>query len=185
MCGRYTLTKKEKLAELFREGFVFDEFSETRIRPRFNISPTQVCPIILDSSPQTVSVAKWGLVPSWGRTGKAGASMINARAETVASKPAFRKQRCLVPADGFYEWQKTGIAKVPHRFVVGDEQLFTFAGLWETWRNPDGTELVTYTIITTTPNARVAPVHDRMPVILRAENRTGCLTPVLLCHPAS
>lgn len=182
MCGRYTLSKKARLEEMMKEaGFIFEEFSHTRLtyEPRYNISPTQLLPVLLDT--RKAVFAKWGLLPFWAKDEKAGASMINARKETVAEKPAFRsafkKRRCLVPADGFYEWKKVGKFKLPHRFIVGDGELFTFAGLWETWKKPDGEELLTYTIITTEPNPLVQPVHDRMPVILPPDKRDAWLDP--------
>jgi putative SOS response-associated peptidase YedK len=176
MCGRYTLSKKEHFDTLLQEaGFIFDEFSETRLVPRFNVAPSQQIPVILDSAPNTITSAKWGLIPPWAKDEKIGNSLTNARAETVAEKPAFRsafrKRRCWVPADGFYEWKKTPVGKQPYRFSMKDGALFFFAGLWELWRNPEGKELRTVTLITTEPNAVTQPVHDRMPVILQPENR--------------
>lgn len=180
MCGRYTLSKTDHLEAMLREaGFIFDEFSETRIVPRFNVAPSQQIPVILDAAPKTITSAKWGLIPSWAKDEKIGGSLTNARAETVAEKPAFRsafrKRRCWVPADGFYEWKKTPVGKQPYRFTMKDESLFFFAGLWEVWRNPDGKEVRTVTLVTTEPNAVTQPVHDRMPVILPPENRDAWL----------
>jgi putative SOS response-associated peptidase YedK len=113
---------------------------------------------------------RWGLIPFWAKDASVGYKMINARAETVATKPAFRealkKRRCLIPADGFYEWKKDGKTKTPFCFTMADESLFAFAGLWEQWKNPEGQLVETCSIITTTPNALLADVHDRMPVIL-------------------
>lgn len=174
MCGRYTLSKTENLKFMLEEaGFLFDEFSEIRITPRFNIAPSQTVPVVFDDSPGILSTVKWGLVPFWAKDEKIGGSLANARAETVASKPAFRnafkRHRCLVPADGFYEWQTTPGGKVPHRFTLADGAPFCFAGLWEEWENPDKVKVRTCTLITTTPNALVATVHDRMPVILPRE----------------
>jgi putative SOS response-associated peptidase YedK len=185
MCGRYTLSKKEKLAEMLRERFVIDEFSEIRLTPRFNVAPTQQIPVVVQEEKRRLVEAKWGLVPAWAKDEKIGSSLINARCETVASKAAFRSafksRRCLVPADGFYEWQKTGTGKVPHHFTLKDDSLFAFAGLWECWRNPAGEEVRSVSLITTTPNALVAPVHDRMPVILTRDREKAWLdknTPV-------
>jgi putative SOS response-associated peptidase YedK len=181
MCGRYTLSKKEKLAEMLRDRFVFEEFSEIRLIPRFNIAPTQQIPVILNANghARQLVTARWGLVPSWAKDEKIGSSLVNARCETIASKAAFRSafqsRRCLVPADGFYEWQKTGWGKVPHYFTMRDESLFAFAGLWESWRNPGGEEIRSVSLITTQPNALVAPLHDRMPVILTRENESAWL----------
>src|SRR5687767_11150165 len=186
MCGRYTLSKTEHFKLMLEEaGFIFDEFSEIRLVPRFNISPTQQVPVILDAAPRTITSAKWGLIPSWSKDEKIGSSLCNARAETVVEKPAFRtafrKRRCWVPADGFYEWKKTPIGKQPYRFTMKDDSMFFFAGLWETWRNAGGKEVRTVTLITTEPNAVTQEVHDRMPVILPPENRDAWLakeTPV-------
>jgi len=113
---------------------------------------------------------RWGLIPPWSKDAKIGARMINARAETVASKPAFRsavkRRRCLIPGDGFYEWQKIGSSKQPHLIRFADRRVFAFAGLWERWRPAHGDPVETCTIITTTPNDLIADYHDRMPVIL-------------------
>lgn len=181
MCGRYTLTKKEKLAEMLKERFMFDEFSDIRLVPRFNIAPTQQIPVIVDDGGRKLIGARWGLVPSWAKDEKIGSSLVNARCETVASKAAFRSafksRRCLVPADGFYEWQKTGLGKVPHHFTLKDDGLFAFAGLWESWKNPAGEEVRSVSLITTTPNALVSPVHDRMPVILTPDRESAWLDP--------
>jgi putative SOS response-associated peptidase YedK len=186
MCGRYTLSKKEHLEQMLREaGFVFDEFSDIRLVPRFNIAPSQQIPVILDEAPRTITSAKWGLIPSWAKDEKIAGSLTNARAETVMEKPAFRtafrKRRCWVPADGFYEWKKTPIGKQPYRFTMKDESLFFFAGLWEIWRNTEGKDVRTVTLITTEPNEVTQFVHDRMPVILAPANRAAWLakeTPV-------
>jgi putative SOS response-associated peptidase YedK len=117
---------------------------------------------------------RWGLIPFWAKDESIGYKMINARAETVAEKPAYRKafeqRRCLVLADGFYEWKKVDGGKVPHRFVVGNKEPFAFAGLWERWWRPDGEGLQTFTIITTEPNELAREVHNRMPVILAPEH---------------
>ena len=177
MCGRYTLTKAAHLRlKLEEAGYHFDEFSHTRFAPRFNVAPTQRVPVILNESPKKVSIAKWGLLPFWVKDEKIGASMINARCESVATKPAFRsafkKRRCLIPADGFYEWAKTTAGKIPNWFRMADERVFYFAGLWETWNNPSGEKVRTCSIVTTGPNELVAPFHDRMPVILPPEGET-------------
>ena len=166
-------------------GFVFDEFSDTAIIPRFNIAPSQQILVVLDMAPRVITTAKWGLIPSWAKDEKIGNSLANARADTIADKPAFRgafrKRRCWVPADGFYEWKKTPLGKQPYRFSMKDGSLFFFAGLWEVWHNPEGKEVRTVTLITTEPNAVTQPVHDRMPVILTRANRTAWMnheTPV-------
>jgi len=116
---------------------------------------------------------RWGLIPFWANDPAIGYKMINARAETVATKPAFRdalkKRRCLIPSDGFYEWGRTGKAKTPYCFTMADDGLFAFAGLWDSWRSPSGQTVETCSIITTTPNSLCADVHDRMPVILATD----------------
>jgi putative SOS response-associated peptidase YedK len=117
-----------------------------------------------------LSLMRWGLIPSWAEDSSAAASMINARAETASTKPAFRyalkSRRCLIPADGFHEWMRTGKGKQPYCFEVNDGELFAFAGLWERWRDASGNTLETCSILTTTPNAVTSAIHDRMPVIL-------------------
>lgn len=130
-------------------------------------------PVVLDEAPDTLTELRWGLVPSWAKDWKLGAQCINARSETVATKPAFRaawkKRRCLVPADGFYEWKRCGSGKVPHDITMRDGEPFAFAGLWEIWRDPaqpDAPPVRTFSIITGPANELVAPIHDRMPVIL-------------------
>jgi putative SOS response-associated peptidase YedK len=122
---------------------------------------------------RVLSLMRWGLIPSWAKDISGSANMINARSETAATKPAFRDpmrfRRCLVPADGFYEWRKTGTSKQPYCFEVNDGKLFAFAGLWDGWRDPSGQWIRSFSILTTTPNALTSPVHDRMPVILSRE----------------
>ena len=163
--------------------------NEVRIswRPdaRYNIAPTQTVPVVLDSEPQEMAQLRWGLIPWWAKDMRIGSSLINARRETVASKPAFReafkKRRCLIPADGFYEWQRIGDGKVPQHIWMLDREPFAFAGLWERWRDPAlGPEvdlLRTCTIITTDPNELMAEIHDRMPVILPRESYAEWLSP--------
>jgi putative SOS response-associated peptidase YedK len=131
MCGRYTPAKVQRLEARFRA-----EFSQPRLAPRFNVSPTQQVAVILDEEPGAIAAVRWGLVPSWAKDTKIGASLINARAETVATKPsfrtAFRRRRCLVLADGFYEWQRhEGCTKTPFYMKVNGGEPFAFAGLWE------------------------------------------------------
>jgi len=170
MCGRYTLkTPPVALADLF--GLA----SPPEVTPRFNVAPTQMvlCVRQQDGIP-AASMLKWGLIPSWADDPSIGNRLINARSETAAAKPAFRsafkRRRCLIAADGFYEWQKLDSRrKQPWYFQLRDEEPFAFAGLWETWRDPEGTDVATCTILTTDANDVVAPVHDRMPVILPPE----------------
>lgn len=175
MCGRYLLkTALEELARIF--GFT----ERPNLMPRYNIAPTLEVPVIRQrrepAGQRSIAALRWGLVLPWADDPKAGPPLINARAETLLEKPAFRgaaqKRRCLIPADGFYEWKKDGTKKVPFRFRRKDRGLFAFAGLWDVWRppdEPDAEPLFTCTILTTQANEVVAPVHDRMPVILSDE----------------
>lgn len=179
MCGRYTLaTQLDLLTDRFAVEQVSAEYS-----PRYNIAPTQELPVIIQEDRRTLTAMRWGLVPFWAKDESIGNRMINARAETVAEKPSYRKslerRRCIVPADGFYEWKKgpDGKTKIPMRFVLGDSELFGFAGLWDSWKRPEGGELRTYTIITTDASEDVRSVHDRMPVILHREDEETWLNP--------
>ena len=169
MCGRYTQEKTVVSVQIGDE--VLDLFWE---QARYNIGPMQTATVIVpDLTRYRPRQMNWGLIPSWAKDGKIAVSCINARSETVAEKPAFRSafkaRRCLVPVDGFFEWEKRGKLKVPWRFVRLDGKEFLFAGLWESWK-PNGQPVAveTFTVLTTTPNAVTSPVHDRMPVILDA-----------------
>ena len=175
MCGRFTLrTPTNILVEQFRLG------SAPQLALRFNIAPTQPVAVVRQSpedSQRHLSLLRWGLIPAWAKDASIGARMINARAESVAEKPAFRsafkRRRCLVPADGYYEWQKIGSRKQPHYIRMRDDRPFAFAGLWEQWRGEEGQDaqlLETCTIITTESNELSRPIHDRMPVILDTED---------------
>lgn len=162
---------------------VFDPPLLAELAPRYNIAPTQPVLIIrVESERVTPARVRWGLVPGWARDPGAGNRMINARGETVAEKPsfrtAFRQRRCLVPATGFYEWQKTnGTGKQPWHVHRPDDGPFAFAGIWEHWEAADGSTLETCAIITTRANATMAPIHDRMPVILAREDLDCWLDP--------
>lgn len=175
MCGRYTITYniEEVLADL---DLLMPDFD---FEPRYNIAPSQRVPIVSSDAPQTLQLCKWGLVPPWAKDIKIGHKMINARGETVTEKPSFRsairQKRCLIPADGFYEWQKSSTGKQPIYIHRQDKKLMTFAGLWESWWDAEERELRTFTIITTTPNTVMAPIHDRMPVIISPELRSKWL----------
>ncbi|MBB3110454.1 putative SOS response-associated peptidase YedK [Paenibacillus phyllosphaerae] len=145
--------------------------------PKYNVAPgQQVLAIINDGERNRLGELKWGLVPSWADDPKIGNKMLNARSETVHEKPAFKqliqRKRCIIPADGFYEWQVTGSSKQPMRIVLQTRNIFSMAGLYDTWLSPDGTRLSTCTILTTSPNELMAPIHDRMPVILRPEQES-------------
>jgi putative SOS response-associated peptidase YedK len=171
MCGRYSQSKS---AEIIAQAFQVDNVPT--LKPRYNIAPTQSVSTILQTSTSTnrqFKMLHWGLIPSWAKDRKMGARLINARAETVAEKPAFRsafrQRRCLVLADGFYEWQQQEDKKQkqPFYFRMGDEHPFAFAGLWEHWQDKEtGEEIESCTLLTTEPNELMKSIHNRMPVIL-------------------
>jgi putative SOS response-associated peptidase YedK len=180
MCGRYRLSRrKQTIEEQFEAQPWDDDWS-----PRYNIAPTQPVPVIRQHPKEPVrqiSTMRWGLVPSWAKDTSGAARMINARSETAATKPAFREamklRRCLIPADGFYEWQRRDSAKQPFCFEVEDGGLFAFAGLWERWRDPSGQWVKSCAILTTTPNAVTSAIHDRMPVIVHPDSYDLWLDP--------
>lgn len=179
MCGRYTQTAK--LQDLMdRFGIHQPDFE---LAPRYNLAPSQDAPVVgvNPNTPdaRTMRLMHWGLVPHSARD--AAKPIINARAETLAQRAAFRwllpRRRCLVPADGFYEWRKEGRLRTPMRFTLRNGEPFAFAGLWDRWLRPDGTPLYSFTIVTTNPNSLLEPVHDRMPVILLPEDEAKWLDP--------
>jgi len=179
MCGRYRLSRRKQLIEEY-----FETENEVDWEPRYNIAPSQPVGIIRQdpSRPERhFSLARWGLIPSWANDANIGFKTINARAETVASKAAFRDAfvscRCLLPADGFFEWMRSGKEKQPFHFGMRDDSLFAFAGLWDRWRDQAGTVIESCSILTTTPNSLLADIHDRMPVILCQENYDLWLDP--------
>jgi putative SOS response-associated peptidase YedK len=184
MCGRYTLRGHPKhLAQRLGLG-LFEELSEhgSALRPRFNIAPSQLVAAVRRTRGKSELVElRWGLVPHWADDPAIGARLINARAETLASKPAFRdafrRRRCLILADGFYEWQRQGARKQPYFITLRTGAPFAFAGLWERWEGPDGPPLESCVIITTQPNALVKPIHARMPVILDSDSLDIWLNP--------
>jgi len=170
MCGRYTLRSSiEKLAEALEVASI-----KTDVRARYNIAPTQkVAAVRVNENSREFINLKWGLVPGWAKEPEMGARLINARSETVTEKPsfrdAFRHRRCLIPCDGFFEWRREGTRKQPFYFRMKDEQPFAFAGLWEHWEG-DGEVIESCTILTTNANQVLAPVHDRMPVIVAPQD---------------
>lgn len=174
MCGRFTLTQPANIAAKFG----LDNFAPIEpefYTPRFNLAPTQRIVVIPTSDMQRVArIMRWGLIPYWAKDAKIGSNLINARAEGIATKPAFRSafgsRRCLIPADGFYEWQQTAHGKQPYRIMLGSGEMFAFAGLWERWRNPEGESVDSCCIVTCKPNAVAARFHDRMPVIIAPED---------------
>jgi putative SOS response-associated peptidase YedK len=179
MCGRYRLSRRKQiLAEYFDAG------DDVDWAPRYNVAPGQDVPVIRQDAARPVrslSLFRWGLVPWWAKDPKAGYKMINARAETVADKPAFRdplhSRRCLIPADAFYEWATEGKTKSPYCFARADDSLFAFAGLWDRWKSAGGEPVFSCSIVTTTANALVSGIHDRMPVILKPANYDLWLDP--------
>jgi putative SOS response-associated peptidase YedK len=178
MCGRYRLSRRKQIVEEH-----FDVQSGDDWTPHYNIAPTQPVPVIRQNPKEPrreMSLMRWGLIPSWSK-GATGAPMINSRSETAATTAAFRDpmkfRRCLVPSDGFYEWQKRAGVKQPFCFEVNDGALFAFAGLWDRWKDPNGQWIRSCSILTTTPNAVTTTVHDRMPVILNPDDYDVWLDP--------
>lgn len=189
MCGRFTLRHS---SEAIRELFHLAEVPV--LEPRYNIAPTQLIPTVLrvsqssaeqssEYSDRQLQLLRWGLIPSWAKDPAIGSRMINARAETVSEKPsfrgAFRHRRCLVVADGFYEWQRQERKKQPFYFRLQDGQPFAFAGLWERWQDPAGETVESCTILTTEANELMRPIHDRMPVIVDAKDYDLWLDPAV------
>jgi putative SOS response-associated peptidase YedK len=173
VCNRYRLThSKQYLAERF------DASGEDEIdtRPRYNVAPTQ--PVVtvrreMGKKTRKFTTMRWGLIPSWAKDMSIATQTLNARSETLTTKPAFRdpilRKRCLIPSDGFYEWQKMGSVKQPYCFEVGEGELFALAGLWDQWESPEGQIIESCSILTTAANSLVADLHDRMPVIVPAD----------------
>jgi putative SOS response-associated peptidase YedK len=175
MCGRFIISKfPDDIARWFGTTGPLPNS-----RARYNAAPTQDIAVVRhdpESKARTLDTLRWGLIPFWAKEAKVGYTMINAKAETVAEKPAYRdafkSRRCLIPADGFYEWKKLDAkTKQPYAFVMNDRSLFGFAGLWDRWTDKASGEVIrSFTIITTTPNDVCAPIHDRMPVIIEPQN---------------
>jgi putative SOS response-associated peptidase YedK len=193
MCGRYSIVPTENIAARFDV-----QQEQLSLQPRYNVAPSQSLPVVVRNSPNRLVEMQWGLIPSWSKEPRAQFSTINARAETIAKSPVFRgpfkTRRCLVPASGFYEWQRTSNGKQPFCIRLKDDDLFAFAGLYDIWRDADGNELYSYTIVTTAPNELVAPIHNRMPVILQRDDEDvwldgeatpGRLASLLVAYPAA
>ena len=187
MCGRFTLISNISELQL-RFGFAMED---PELRPRYNIAPTQQVLTVVNDGERRGEMMRWGLVPSWAKDVKIGNRMINAVSETAATKPAFRsafrRRRCLVLADGFFEWRRParpernkrdGKQRVPLYFSQKSGEPMAFAGLWENWQSPDGEWIRSCTILTTTPNSFIEPIHNRMPVILSAETEPLWLDPL-------
>jgi putative SOS response-associated peptidase YedK len=176
MCGRYGFVPGNNFDERFQV-----EHQQEPLLPSYNVAPGATMPVVVRNSPNRIELMKWGLIPFWAKDPKISYKTINARAETVASSPAFReafkRRRCLVPASGFYEWQKTERGKLPYFIHLKETELFAFAGLYDVWKDAEGNELRTYTIITTIPNDLVQPIHNRMPVILHPDDEAMWIDP--------
>ncbi|WP_315795462.1 SOS response-associated peptidase [Paenibacillus sp. BIC5C1] len=177
MCGRFTITDPiEEIMDRYyasiAEGFEY--------KPNYNAAPMQFIPTIIGSKDgNRLGSLRWGLVPNWAKDEKIGNKMINARVETLTEKPAFKRlissKRCIIPCSGFYEWKKDGSIKQPMRILMKDDSIFSLAGLYDTWIDPEGNKLSTCTIITTEPNRLMTDIHDRMPVILRPQDEADWL----------
>ena len=171
MCGRSSLTVTEKQLEArFGATFYSDDLERYNPLPNFNVAPTHRMPILTNTDQSHFNVLRWGLIPFWAKDEKIGYKMINARKETLAEKSSFKtplaKRRCLVPMDAFYEWKREGKLKIPYRIFIKDQDIFSVAGLWESWKSPSGEIVNSYTVITQDANELVAAIHDRMPAIM-------------------
>ncbi len=177
MCGRFTLAVDPDSIQL---AFKVVSIVGCDLA-RYNIAPSQQVAVITDRDPKQLSMMKWGLVPSWAKDPRIGNRMINARSETAAEKPSFRtafkRRRCLIPADGYYEWMKQGRKKTPMYIQLVNRELFAFAGLWESWKRPDGEWLFSCAILTTEANEKLRPIHHRMAVIIEPEEYDLWLAP--------
>ena len=174
MCGRSSLTKTEKeLEQRFQSTFYSDELEQYNPLPNYNVAPSHILPIITNLDRDHFKAMRWGLIPSWASDMKVGYKMINARKETLLEKKSFKsavkERRCLIPADGFYEWQKSEKGKQAYHISLINQKLFAIAGLWDKWIAPNGNAVYSYTVITQEPNNIMADIHDRMPAILTPE----------------
>ncbi|MFS1518574.1 SOS response-associated peptidase [Bacillus sp. SCS-151] len=182
MCGRFTLfTDFDQIIDRFG---IEAAFSEDEYRFNYNVAPSHsVVSVINDGEKNRLGYLRWGLIPHWAKDMKIGYKMINARGETIAEKPSFRnaykKKRCLVIADSFYEWKKTQDRKIPMRIKLKSNEPFGMAGLWESWKSPEGKTIYSCTVITTEPNDLMSTIHDRMPVILKPDDEKVWLDPTI------
>jgi len=173
MCGRFTLAVElSTVMKVFQAHFKNESFVYSK---RYNIAPSQNIPVITGMGDQReISLIRWGLIPHWAKDASIGSKLINARAETIDQKPAFKysflQRRCLIPADGFYEWIKQDGRKTPMRITLPHKEVFAFAGIWAQWRSPDGRDVYSCSIITTRANDFMWDIHNRMPVVLAEEN---------------
>lgn len=173
---RYSFShSKEKAEKRFKVKF------QDPWKPRYNIAPAQVVPVITNKNPKEFSFFKWGFIPNWSLNEGVASNLVNARSETVLSKVPFkqavRSQRCLIPADGFFEWKKEGKLKVPYRITLNSDEAFAFAGVWDSWERPEDSEIInSFSILTTEANSMVKEIHERMPVILSQELESSWLS---------
>ncbi len=179
MCGRFSLSKTDDLDQRF---MITQDYLPKQINVSYNIAPSQqILSVIHDGTQRRMGHLRWGLIPRWAKDEKIGYKLMNARSESLAEKPSFKKpfqtQRCLIIADGFYEWKKVDGEKKPYRITVNNEDSFAFAGLWEKWDSPSGQSIFTGTIITTEANEKMTEIHHRMPVILKREDEAMWLDP--------
>jgi len=180
MCGRFTIrVETPEVVDALEVGSVTEA-----VAPSYNVAPgTGVPVVVLEDGLRVLKRFRWGLIPSWAKDASIGNRLINARGETVAEKPAFRKafvqRRCLIPADGFYEWKAGPAGKEPWYITLKDRPVFAFAGLWERWKDPEGDEVLSCAIITIAANEFMQPIHHRMPVILPAGAEARWLDPAL------
>jgi len=184
MCGRVTVRAS---AEELQKHFGFGTVLASLERPRFNVTPMQTMYVVANTPDRELDLYRWGLIPTWAKDAKIAGKLTNARSEGIETKPSFRqalkKRRCLILIDGFYEWKREGKTKAPFYFHREEDKPFALAGLWEQWTSPEGTELRTCTVITTAANALMAPIHDRMPVILSPDQFDLWLNPKPLDAP--
>jgi putative SOS response-associated peptidase YedK len=178
VCGRFV---QYSLFPILQKEFGLKFDADFPLRPSYNIAPTQNVPVVVNEGGNRLITCRWGLIPTWSKDMAIGSRMINARAETLAEKPSFKspfkKHRCLVVADGFYEWKKTSTGKVPTYIHMADGSPMGFAGLYSDWTSPEGEPVRTCTIVTTEPNELLAPIHNRMPVIIQTAHREQWLDP--------
>lgn len=180
MCGRYSQKIDLKKVEDQLKLTLSDQ--AINWKPSFNIAPSQLAPIVTSDQPDLIDLFHFGLVPHWAKDKKVGYKMINARSETIIEKPSFKpllinNKRCLVLADSFFEWRKDGKEKQPYRIYLAEREIFFFAGLWSSWKDPEGETYNSFAIITTAPNTLMEKIHDRMPVILTPEEENLWLDP--------
>ena len=183
MCGRKTLTKD--IQSIIKEMNIQQWTDSNLYHPRYNIAPTQYSPIIVDKVGRHAKLMRWGLIPNWAKEISIGSKLINARAETLLQKPSFQSlvpsRRCIVISDGYFEWKRTSSRSIPYYIFHSNNKLLPMAGLWDIWKNPSGQNIFSYTIITTTPTAKLEKIHHRMPVILEPES----IDPWLKIHNTS